>query len=114
MSDSADYVPDRGDIVWIDFDPQLGHEQAGERPAVVLSRRDYNERTGLAVICPITSRAKGYPYEVPLPTGLPVFGVVLCDQVKSLDWQARGAAFVCTTPAGLMTAVLANVLRTIS
>lgn len=83
------YVPERGDIVWVTLDPQAGHEQAGRRPAVVLSPRAYNGKAGLAVMCPITSRIKGYPFEVALPAGLDIEGVVLADQVKSLDWRAR-------------------------
>lgn len=85
------YVPDRGDVVWIALNPQAGHEQAGRRPAVVVSPRSYNGKVGLGLFCPITSRAKGYPFEVPLPPGLTVAGVVLADQVKSLDWQVHRA-----------------------
>lgn len=85
------YVPDRGDIVWLAFTPQSGREQAGRRPAVVLTPTRYNERTSLAICCPITIRIKGYPFEVPLPPGSPVEGVVLADQVKSLDWKAQTA-----------------------
>jgi len=92
------YVPQRGDVVWITFTPQAGHEQAGRRPAIVLSPRAYNGRVGLALICPVTSRSKGYPFEVSLPTGLPVSGVVLADQVKSLDWRARKAELACVLP----------------
>jgi mRNA interferase MazF len=91
-------VPERGDIVWLVFDPQAGHEQAGRRPAVVLSPALYNGRTSLALVCPITSRVKGYPFEVALPPGLPVSGVILADQVKNLDWQARQAAVVGRVP----------------
>jgi mRNA interferase MazF len=87
----ATYVPDRGDLVWIALNPQAGHEQAGRRPAVVVSPRSYNGKVGLGLFCPITSRAKGYPFEVALPPGLAVAGVVLADQVKSLDWRARRA-----------------------
>lgn len=83
------YVPDAGDIVWIDFDPQKGREQAGHRPAVVLSPSAYNGRTGLFVCCPTTTRIKGYPFEVAL-AGRPA-SVALADQVKNLDWRARGA-----------------------
>ena len=83
------YVPDAGDIVWLQFDPQAGHEQAGHRPAVVLSPASYNGRSGMAVCCPMTTRIKGYPFEVAL-TGTPP-SVVLADQVKSLDWRARKA-----------------------
>ena len=87
------YIPDRGDIVWIALNPQAGHEQAGRRPAVVVSPRSYNGKVGLGLFCPITSRSKGYPFEVHLPPGSPVAGVVLADQVKSLDWRARRADF---------------------
>ena len=89
MSRKAAYIPERGDAVWITLDPQAGHEQAGRRPALVLSPSAYNGRVGLALCCPITSQVKGYPFEVPLPVGSPVSGVVGADQVKSLDWRAQ-------------------------
>jgi mRNA interferase MazF len=82
------YVPDRGDAVWIMLNPQAGHEQAGRRPAVVLSPAAYNGRVGLAILCPLTNQIKGYPFEVVLPSGLAVTGAILSDQVKSLDWRA--------------------------
>jgi mRNA interferase MazF len=85
------YVPERGDIVWLEFNPQAGHEQAGLRPAIALSPRSYNAASGLGIFCPITSRIKGYPFEVGLPPGGPVTGVILSDQMKSLDWRARKA-----------------------
>jgi len=85
------YVPDRGDLVWLEFDPQAGHEQAGHRPALVLSPRRYNGPSGLMLCCPITTRIKGYPFEVALVDERGVPSVVLADQVKSLDWRARGA-----------------------
>ena len=85
----AEYVPRRGDIVWITLNPQAGHEQSGRRPAVVLSPEIYNAKVGLALLCPLTSRIKGYPWEVAIPEGLPVSGVVLSDQVRSLDWRVR-------------------------
>ena len=85
------YVPDRGDVVWLNFTPQAGHEQAGHRPALVVSPASYNGKTGLMLCCPITSRVKGYPFEVPLDSGAGVEGVVLSDQIKSLDWRARKA-----------------------
>jgi mRNA interferase MazF len=88
---TAAYVPDRGDIVWLDFDPQAGHEQAGHRPALVLSPAAYNAKVGLLVACPMTTRPKGYPFEVLIAGGVP--SAVLADQVKSLDWRARGAVF---------------------
>lgn len=84
-------APGRGDVVWLEFQPQAGHEQSGRRPALVLSPRDYNAKTGLALVCPITARVKGYPFEVALPEGGPVAGVILADQIKSLDWRARKA-----------------------
>ncbi len=82
-------TPDRGDLVWLDFTPQAGHEQAGRRPALVLSPRAYHQRTPFAVVCPITSRVKDYPFEVLLPDGLPIAGAVLADQVKSIDRHVR-------------------------
>ena len=100
------YVPDRGDVVWITLDPQAGHEQAGCRPAVVLSPAAYNGKVGLAVLCPITNQVKGYPFEVLIPSGLAVTGAILADQVKSLDWRARKAELICTLPATTMIEVL--------
>jgi mRNA interferase MazF len=92
------YVPDRGDVVWLTLDPQAGHEPQGRRPAVVLSPRIYNSRVGLCLACPVTSQVKGYPFEVAIPAGLPISGVVLADQIKSLDWRARKAALICRVP----------------
>lgn len=95
---AKEYCPDRGDIVWLQFDPQAGHEQAGRRPAFVVSPRQYNKKVGLALVCPITSRVKGYPFEVPLPKSGKARGAILSDQLKSLDWKARKAArFDCAT-----------------
>jgi mRNA interferase MazF len=88
----SSYVPERGDVVWITLAPQAGHEQAGRRPALVLSPSAYNGRVGLALFCPITNRAKGYPFEVVLPHGSGVSGVIGADQVKSLDWRARNVS----------------------
>ena len=96
------YVPDRGDLIWLTFSPQAGREQAGRRPALVLSPRLYNERSGLVVVCPITSRAKGYPFEVPLPEGTAIAGVVLVDQIRSVDWQSRRAHLAAQAPAGVL------------
>lgn len=92
------YIPERGDAIWITLDPQAGHEQAGRRPALVLSPSAYNGRVGLALLCPIASRVKGYPFEAPLPEGLPITGVVGSDQVKSLDWRARKVSRICAVP----------------
>ena len=103
------YVPERGDVVWITLNPQAGHEQAGRRPAVVLSPRSYNGKVGLAILCPITSRVKGYPFEVQIPSGLEVRGAILADQVKSLDWRAREAELMCTLPAEAIAEVLQKI-----
>jgi mRNA interferase MazF len=100
------WSPERGDVVWISLNPRAGHEQAGRRPALVLSPASYNARVGLAVLCPITTQVKGYPFEVLIPSGLEVSGVVLSDQVKSLDWRARRAEFVCRLPGDTTTEVL--------
>jgi mRNA interferase MazF len=93
------YVPARGDVIWITLNPQAGHEHAGRRPALVLSPSSYNGKVGLAVLCPITSQVKGYPFEVAIPSGLKLAGVILADQVKSLDWRVRKAEFICKLPA---------------
>ena len=98
--------PKRGDIVWLTFTPQAGREQAGHRPALVLSPETYNRKVGLALVCPITSQVKGYPFEVPLPDGLEVQGVVLADQLKSMDWKARRARVFATVPAATLAEVL--------
>jgi mRNA interferase MazF len=100
------YVPERGDAVWITLDPQAGHEQAGRRPALVLSPSAYNGRVGLGLFCPITNQAKGYPFEVLLPAGLQVTGVVGADQVKSLDWRARNVARIGIVPEEVVIQVL--------
>ena len=103
------YVPERGDIAWLSFHPQAGREQAGRRPALVLSPQEYNRTVELAVVCPITNRAKGYPFEVALPPDLDVAGVVLADHLKSLDWRARRARFVGRMPSSVMAEVLGKV-----
>jgi mRNA interferase MazF len=102
------FVPNRGDVVWLEFTPQAGHEQAGRRPALVLSSRSYNAAAGLALFCPVTSRVKGYPFEVLLPAGAAVQGVVLADQIKSLDWRARKAKFISRAPEEVTADVLAK------
>ena len=101
MNPPAPELPDRGHLVWISMDPQAGHEQAGRRPALVLSPASYNGPVGLALFCPITGQAKGYPFEVPLPAGLAVSGVVLADHVKCLDWRARRAEYAGVVPAAV-------------
>ena len=92
------YVPRRGDAVWISLNPRAGHEQAGRRPAIVLSPEAYNGRVGLAILCPVTNTVRGYPFEVAIPPGLDITGVILSDQVKSLDWRVRRAEFIATLP----------------
>lgn len=109
MKRKREYVPERGDAVWITLDPQSGHEQAGRRPAVVLSPSAYNGRVGLALLCPITGQTKGYPFEVAVPEGLSVAGVVLADQVKSLDWRARKASRICALPSEVIKRVIEKV-----
>ena len=94
--------------MWLQFDPQAGHEQAGTRPAVVLSPRNYNERAGLFLVVPLTRQVKGYPFEVIIPAGLPVAGAILADQLKSLDWRVRDARFICSLPENIIAAVLAR------
>ncbi|HEX5043721.1 MAG TPA: endoribonuclease MazF [Candidatus Polarisedimenticolaceae bacterium] len=102
--------PARGDLVWLEFDPQVGSEQAGRRPALVLSPKEYNGKVGLALCCPITSHAKGYPFEVALPESLGIRGVVLCDQIKSLDWRGRRARRITSVPDEVMHDVTGRVL----
>ncbi len=104
----ARYVPERGDLVWLTFDPQAGHEQAGRRPALVLSPAPYNRRASLALVCPITNQTKGYPFEVVLPEGLSISGVVLADHVKSADWAARRAEFAAKAPHEIIAEVAAK------
>jgi len=106
MVTPPDYAPDRGDVIWISLTPQAGHEQAGRRPALVLSPQAYNRKVGLAILCPITSQVKGYPLEVLLPENLPVKGVILSDQVKSLDWKARKAELISVIPQDTTREVL--------
>ncbi|HWE40440.1 MAG TPA: endoribonuclease MazF [Isosphaeraceae bacterium] len=101
-------APERGDVIWIDMSPQAGREQAGRRPAVVLSPRAYNAKVGLAIVCPITSRVKGYKFEVAIPDGLPVSGVVLADQLRSLDWRVRRAESIARLPGEGVEAILAK------
>jgi len=92
------YVPNRGDAIWITLNPQAGYEQSGRRPAVVLSPGIYNSKVGLAILCPITNQIKGYPFEILIPSDLAVSGAILSDQVKSLDWRAREAEWICKLP----------------
>ncbi len=103
------YCPKRGDVVWISFTPQAGHEQAGHRPAVVLSPEPYNRKVGLALLCPITTKIKGYPFEVVIPSGLKAKGAILSDQIKSLDWKTRRASLLCRLPEDTINDVLSKV-----
>lgn len=103
------YVPKRADIIWLDFNPQTGHEQAGNRPALVISPEAYNYKTSLLLVCPITSQVKNYPFEVKIPSGLQIQGVILSDQVKSLDWKARNAQYVCRVPEVIVQKVIEKI-----
>ena len=106
MVKQKSFIPNRGHIVWINFNPQSGHEQAGRRPALVVSPAAYNEKIGLALLCPITNQVKGYPFEVAIPKGLSVSGVILADQIKNLDWKSREAEFGCDAPHEVVNLVL--------
>lgn len=100
------FVPDRGDVIWVSLNPQTGHEQARRRRALVLSPRSYNAKVGLAILCPLTNKIKGYPFEVVIPEGLNVQGAILSDQIKCLDWKSRKAEFICKLPHDITTDVL--------
>jgi mRNA interferase MazF len=102
------FVPNAGDLVWLTFDPQAGHEQAGRRPALVLSPKAYNQRSGLTLLCPVTSQIKGYPFEVPVPAGCGLKGVILADQLKNLDWRVRRAERIGRVPQSTINEVLSR------
>jgi mRNA interferase MazF len=106
---AREYVPDSGDLIWLDFTPQAGREQAGRRPAVVLSPRAYNEKTSLAVVCPVTSRVKGYPFEVLVPPGMRIQGAILSDHLKNLDWRQRKAEKAGKVSAAVLAQVRGRV-----
>ena len=106
----AAYVPARRDLVWLQFNPQAGHEQAGHRPAVVISPSSYNRRVGLAVCCPVTSQVKGYPFEMLLPQGLGAEGAILSDQIKSLDWRVRKARRIGSVPVDVLQETVGKIL----
>ena len=106
----AAYVPSRGDLVWLQFNPQAAHGQAGRRPALVISPSSYNRRVGLAVCCPVTSQVKGYPFEVLLPEGLGVEGAILSDQIKSLDWRVRKARRIGSVPRDVLQEAVGKLL----
>ncbi len=103
------YVPERGDIVWLQFNPQAGHEQSGIRPALVISPRLYNSKVGLALFCPITTKIKGYPFEVDIPGKSKASGTILSDQIKSLDWRVRNAKKIERVPDEVIQEVLAKI-----
>jgi mRNA interferase MazF len=105
---TSSYIPDSGDFVWLTFDPQAGHEQAGRRPALVLSPRIYNQKSGLALVCPMTSQPKGYPFEVLVPSGHGAAGVILADHLKSVDWKARRVEKIGRCSADVINEVLAR------
>lgn len=105
---SSSYIPDRGDLVWLQFNPQSGHEQAGKRPALIISPAAYNGKVGLSLLCLVTSKIKGYPFEVIIPQSLPIEGAILSDQLKSLDWQSRQATFICKLPAETVSEVISK------
>ncbi len=107
-------APQRGDLVWLSFDPQAGHEQGSRGPAVVLSPAARNDAVGLFLRCPVTGRVKGYPFEVAPPDGLPIHGVVLAEQVKSLDWRARHVEIAGTAPAKVIREVLGKLATLLS
>lgn len=109
MTSTNPYIPDRGDIVYLDFDPTKGHEQRGHRPALVLSPRSYNMKSSLALLTPVTQQRKGYPFEVPLPPNLQIQGVVLADQIRCLDWKARNVQFVESAPQHVVEEVQAKI-----
>jgi len=113
-SQHSTYVPERGDVIWLVFDPQAGHEQAGRRPALVISPMSYNAVTNLALFCPVTSRVKGYPFEVLLHEDGQVNGAILSDQIKSLDWKARKAKFIAHTAPEIIAEVLGKIGTLIS
>ena len=102
------YVPERGDLVWLDFTPHAGHEQGGRRPALVVSPRVYNAKAKLMLACPVTGQVKGYPFEVALPPSLPVTGVVLADHLRSVDYVARRAELAGAAPPGVLEEVFAK------
>ncbi|MFB6212419.1 MAG: endoribonuclease MazF [Candidatus Magasanikbacteria bacterium] len=101
-------APNRGDLVWLDFSPQKGHEQSGKRPALVVSPSSYNKKTNLALFCPITSKEKGYPFEVSITNDFQIEGVVLVDQIKNLDWKARNVEFIERFPEEKMEQVISK------
>lgn len=107
-SRTEEFVPDRGDMIWVQLGPTTGHEQSGRRLVLVLTPSGYNAKTGLAIICPLTSRQKGYPFEVTVPEGGVLTGVILADHVRSIDWRSCRAGFAATLPTAVVSDVLAR------
>ena len=105
---ASDYIPEKGDIVWLNFDPQIGHEQRGHRPAICVSHKIYNQKVGLALFCPITSSIKGYPFEVVLKQH-ETNGCILSDQIKNLDWRERDCTFIERAREEELTSVIDNI-----
>ena len=108
------YQPERGHFVWLNFDPQAGTEQAGRRPALILSPRAFNVATGLAFVCPVTNQMKGGAFEVPLPPAGRPTGVLLCHQLRAVDWIARRAEFLADAPAAFVADILARIEAVLS
>jgi mRNA interferase MazF len=102
------YIPDKGDVIWLNFNPQTGHEQAGKRPAMVVTPMQYNKVTGLGLFCPVTSKIKNYPFEVKIPEGFGISGVILADHVKNLDWKAREAELIFSLPKDIFNEVISK------
>ena len=109
MVTERSYIPERGDIVWLDFNPQAGHEQRGRRPALTISYKEYNEKVGLGLFCPITNKVKGYPFEVDVGRKK-VSGCILSDQIKSMDWTVRNIEYIDTVDEERLNDVISNVL----
>jgi mRNA interferase MazF len=109
LSSQSSYCPKLGDIISINFDPQAGREQSGRRPAIVLSSLEYNSKTDLAIVCPITSKLKAYPFEVKIPDGFDVYGAVLSDHIKSLSWKDRDSKYICDAPPDVIEEVKAKI-----
>lgn len=103
----SEYIPGKGDFVWLSFDPQSGHEQKGRRAAIIVSNTLFNQKAGLAFVCPTTTKDKGYPFHLPIPSGLPVHGFVMVDQMKSVDYRSRKADFIAQAPKDLLDDILA-------
>jgi mRNA interferase MazF len=105
----VDYVPARGDFIWLNFDPQSGHEQMGKRPALVVSHTEFNQQRGFILVCPVSNTKRKNPFYVNIPDGEAVTGVLMADQLRSLDYRSRGAELIATCPKDLLLEVLARI-----